>query len=281
MGHSGKNITSNNVALAGHKCSPLCRFQDKDSHVPLHWECFQDYRKFIQSIGQHLPAQIFHLNLLMAHLGDPQIASQQNVSSHLQNCRKQILQGLEACLYCLRCHMTIIMEMMKAMIGQTCAVHKTNCPSAWNKPNSLWSNLPLGCSWPTTVYSTSGRKYGKKGFGRRSISPLTGSRGLGNRFKMDLWTGRKGFQMFLSHSIPGCGWILLILLNWFAGSGLGYFWTNVHTKFGRRGKEKGEEKNNRQQIWASTEGKWWEVTSPSFQIPQSWLWFARCQMASI
>ena len=61
--------------MAGLKCSPLCRFQDKGRHLQVHRECLQDHREIIQSICQHLPAQLLHLTLLLAHLVDTPLAS--------------------------------------------------------------------------------------------------------------------------------------------------------------------------------------------------------------
>ena len=70
MGHHGKDMTRTKVVMAGLKCSPLRSSQDNGCHLQLHRECLQDRRKIIQSISQHLPARLLHLNLIPAHLGD-------------------------------------------------------------------------------------------------------------------------------------------------------------------------------------------------------------------
>jgi hypothetical protein len=70
MGHSGKDMTCTKVIMAGLKCSSLRSSQDKGRHVLVPQEGIQDRRENIQSISQHLPARLLHLNLLLAHLGD-------------------------------------------------------------------------------------------------------------------------------------------------------------------------------------------------------------------
>jgi hypothetical protein len=71
MGHSGKDMTFTKMVMVGLKYSPLLRFQDKCRHLQVPAECLQNRRKTIQSIGQHLPPLILHLNILPVHLGDP------------------------------------------------------------------------------------------------------------------------------------------------------------------------------------------------------------------
>ena len=160
MGHCVKDMTCTKVVMVGLKGSPLCRFQDKGHQLQVHREYLQDHRKPIQSISQHRPALILHLNLLQAHLGDPWLASQSNNSSCQQNHRKQMLQALQNCSHCRKCPLTIMMQVVSATIRQTWALPKANHYSAWGKPNSTWGNLPKGWGRPTIVCSTSGRKLG-------------------------------------------------------------------------------------------------------------------------
>jgi hypothetical protein len=68
MGHRGKDMTCTKVSMAGLKCSPLRSSQDKGRHLQAHSECLQNSRGIIQLIGQHLPARIVHLNLLLVPL---------------------------------------------------------------------------------------------------------------------------------------------------------------------------------------------------------------------
>ena len=70
MGHRGKDMTHTKVVMAGLKCSPLRSSQDKGRYFQVQRECLQDRRKIIQSISQHLPARLLHLNIIPAHLGD-------------------------------------------------------------------------------------------------------------------------------------------------------------------------------------------------------------------
>ena len=223
MGHSGNNMTSTKVVMAGLKCSPLCRFQDKGPHLQVHWECLQDCRTTIQSIGQHLPSLILHLNLLPVHPGDHRLASQWKHSSCLQNRRTQMSQGLLTSLHCRWFPMTIMMQKMRAIIRWTWAVQKANCQSASSKLNSPGSNLTKRWGRLTTVRSTSGRKYGWLGFWRRSIGPLSRGRTVWNSFKMDPCTGRQQLQILWWQSRTGCDWIISIMMNGFGRRGLRCF----------------------------------------------------------
>jgi len=124
MGHHGKDMTCTKVVMAGLKCSPLCISQDKGPHLQVNRECLQDCRDIIQSISQHLPAQLLHHNLLRAHLGDTPSASRQKDSSRQQNHRQQISQRLLTCPHCRRCPTTNVMQLMRATIRRTWAVQQ-------------------------------------------------------------------------------------------------------------------------------------------------------------
>jgi len=171
-GHGGKDMTSTKVVVVlGRKGSPLRRFEDQGRNHQVHRECQQDRQKFIQPIGQHLAALILHLNLLLAQLRDPWVASKRNYTGHQRNCGKQMLQGLQSCLRCHRWPTTIMLQMMRRTIRRTWSVQPANLQSACSKLNSPWRNLPKGWGRPTIVPSTSGRKYGWLCSWRRSIGP--------------------------------------------------------------------------------------------------------------
>jgi len=146
---------------------------------------------------------------------------------------------------------------------------------------SPWSNLPQRWASPTTAHSTSGRKNGWLGFWRKSIGALSGSRNVWTHFGMDLCTGRQWWKTFWRHLWTACHWKILIMLNGFGGSELGWFWRKGYTIFGSRGKWNRVAKSNRWLIWESSYTKTWEVTTQSSQIQSSWLWFAGCWMAMI
>jgi len=79
MGHRGKDMTCTKVVMADHKCSPLWSIQDKSRHLQMLRVCLHDHRETIQSIGQHLPARLLHLNLLPGHLEHTPLVSRQNI----------------------------------------------------------------------------------------------------------------------------------------------------------------------------------------------------------
>jgi len=223
MGHCGKDITCTNVVMVGLKCSPQQSSQNECLDLQVHRECLQDHREIIQSIGQHLPARLLHLNLLQVPLGNTPSASHWGGSSHQWNRRQQISQGLRTRPQCRRCPRTNMMQLMRATIRRTWAVHKANPQSAWSKLNSHWSNLPKGWASPTIVHSTSGRKYEWWGYSGRNIGPLSGGRTISNRFEMVPFTRRRWLQIFWRHSRTGCHWSISIMWNGFASSGLRCF----------------------------------------------------------
>jgi len=281
MGHSGNDMTSTNGVMAGLKWSAICSFQDYGCHLQVLWECLQDYQETIQSIHQYLPGLCLLLDLLVAHLGDPQLASQQNNSSGQPHCWKQKSLGLQTSRYCRRYHKTKRLPIMRAIILLTCTVEKANAKSAWSKLKSPWSNVPKGWGRPTAVCSTSGKKYGWLVLWRRSISPVSRGRNIWNSFKMDPSTWRLLAQIFRQHSRTDCHWIILIMLNGFGGSGLRCFGRNVQGKFGRLGTREVDATSDQWQIWQRAWAKKLEVTSQSCQIQQTWLWFTGCRTATI
>jgi len=144
MGHHGKDMTCTKVVTAGLKCSPLRSSQDKGCHFHIHQECLHDRWEIIQSMGHHLPARLLHFNLLPAHLGDTQYASQWYDSSCQWNRGQPMLQRIRTCPHCQRFPTTNMMQVMRATILRTWAVQKANPQLAWSKPNSHWSNLAKG-----------------------------------------------------------------------------------------------------------------------------------------
>jgi len=75
MGQSGKDRTHTKAVMAGLECSPIRSYQDKGSNLHVHQEFFYGRRKTIESIGKYHLALILHLDLLLALLGDPLLAS--------------------------------------------------------------------------------------------------------------------------------------------------------------------------------------------------------------
>jgi len=71
FGESVKDMTSTRVVMAWLKCSPCSSSQGKGHHVQVYWKCVHNCQNTIQSIGQHLPALLFHLDLLPVRQGDP------------------------------------------------------------------------------------------------------------------------------------------------------------------------------------------------------------------
>jgi len=263
MGHSGKDKTTIKVVMVGLECSPLCGFQNMGCHLQVHQECLQDGQKTIQSIGQHLTAQIIHLNLLPGCQRDPRLASQWNGSSHLRNLGKQMSQGLKTCIHCQRCPTMIKIRMIRARISWTWAVWRVIRQSSRSKPTSPWSNMPNRWSRSTTAFSLSGRKYMWLGFWRRSIGPVSGGSTVWNRFEMDPCTGIQQLQIVCRHSGTGCHWIISRMVNRFACCGSRCYRRNVQAKLGRQGKKTGEATHGQWQIWVSVSPTWREVTSPS------------------
>jgi len=206
MGHRGKDETCTKVVMVGLKCSPIRSSQGNGRPLQMHRECLQDHREIIQSISEHLRAWLLLHNLHLTYLGDTALASRRKDSSYQWNRRKQMSQGLQTCPHCRRCPMTNIMQLMRLMIRRIWAVQKAIPQSAWSKRSYPWSNLPKGWGSPTLVHSTSGRKYGWRGFSRRSIGPLSGGITDWNKMEMDPCTGRQRSQIFWQHSKGGCQW---------------------------------------------------------------------------
>jgi len=173
------------------------------------------------------------------------------------------------------------MLIMKVTVCWTWAVPKAKPHSAWSKWNSPWRNLPKQWGSPTLVHSTSARKYGRLGFWRRRIGPLSNNRTVWNNFEMDPCTGQWWLQICSRHLRTGCLWNLLVMLKVFGDSGLRCFRRNVQERFRRPGKWEGEATSHPQQIWQCAQAPKWEVTSESCQIQLGWVWFIRCQMATM
>ena len=198
MGHSGKDKTSRKVVMACLQCSSLCIFQRKGHHLQVQRECLQDCQVTIQSIGLNIPALLlFHLDRLPAQQGDPPLASRQNYSSLQWDCRQHMSLELQTWPHCWRSPTMNVMHMMRAMISWAWVVLKASPQSACSKQNSPWSNLPKGWGRPTTVRSTSERKYGWPRFLRRNIGSVSGGRTIWNRFELDPWAWGTAIAEFL------------------------------------------------------------------------------------
>jgi len=258
MGHHGMNMISPKEDMVYLKCSPLSNSQDIGHHLQAHLECLQHCLETIQSFGQPLPLPPLQDNFL-APLLDPPLGSQQDYFSRLRNSGGQMLPKLPISPHYLRFCMTNMMQIMGATIHQTWAGPKAKPQSAWNKWNSLWSNLPKGWGSPMLVRSTSGRKYGWLGFWRRSIGLLSGDRTISNHSKMDPCTGIRRWQIFWRLARPGCLWKLSTMPNGFSNGGLWCVWRNVQARFGRCGRREGKATSNRRQILLSARGTIREV----------------------
>jgi len=194
MGHCGKHMIAAKEVMVDFKCSPLSNSQDMGRHLQLQYKCLQHPLETIQSFGWHLPP-LWHEDNFPAHLGARPLASQRTDRSRLGNHGGQMLQGLPVCLDYQRFPIMNTMQIVRAMICQTWARPKATPQSAWSKRNSPWSNLPQGWCSPTSVPSTSARKYGWLGIWRSCIGPLSGDRTVWNCFEMDPCTGRCLLQM--------------------------------------------------------------------------------------
>jgi len=124
--HCGKDMTSTKVVMVGLKCSTLSCSQDNGCHLQVHWECLQNCWETIQSMEQHLPAQLIQLDLHPLNLGDPLLVSERKVSSWQRNCRNVMLQGFWTCPHCQRFPTKIMTQIMTAMIVWTWAVPRGN-----------------------------------------------------------------------------------------------------------------------------------------------------------
>jgi hypothetical protein len=130
MGHRGKDMTSTKTVMASLEWFPRSSSQDKGRRLQVRGECLQDCQETILSIGQHLQAQLLHLELLPAHLGDFPLASQRNDSCCLRSHGKQMLQGLRTCHHWPKFPTTNMMQMMRATIRWTWVVQRVNPQSA-------------------------------------------------------------------------------------------------------------------------------------------------------
>ena len=92
MDHRGKDLTSTKAVMASLKCFPSSSSKNKGRRLQVHRECLQDRQETIQSIGQHLPALLLHMDLLPAHLADLPLASQRKDSCRLRTRGKQMSQ---------------------------------------------------------------------------------------------------------------------------------------------------------------------------------------------
>jgi len=189
MGHRGKETTSPKEDILDLKCFRLTNLQDRGRHLQAHLKCLQHWLGTFQSISRHLPA-LLHTDIFAAHLGEIPLASKRNDFGQLRNRAGQMLQGLLICPNYQIFLMMNSMQMLRAMMRRAWARPNAKPQSAWSKPNSPWSNLPKRWGSPTSVRSTSGRRYGSLGFWRRNIGPLSQDSIVWTRCKMAPCTGR-------------------------------------------------------------------------------------------
>jgi len=167
--------------------------------------------------------------------------------------------------------MTNMTQIMRVTIHRTCAGPQAKPQSAWSKQSSPWSNLPKGWGSPTLVLSTNGRHCGWLGLLRTMIGRVSGDRTVSNSSVMDPCTGRRWLQIFWRLPRPGSIWKILIMPKGFIESRLGWFWSNVQARFGRRGSREGKATSDGWQIRESALAKQREVSSQSCQMKLSWL----------
>ena len=129
MGHHGKDTTSPKEVMVHHKCSPLSNSLDRGCHLQAHLGCLQHRLETFQSFGQPLPP-LLHTDDFPAHLGDPQLASQQTDFSPQRNRVGQMLQGLRTCPHYQRFLMMNSMQIMRTMIRLTWVGPKAKLQSA-------------------------------------------------------------------------------------------------------------------------------------------------------
>jgi len=142
LGHSGKDMTSTKVVVVGLKCSPHHSVQDKHHHLQMHQTRLQHHWETIHSICQHLPALQLHLDQLLAHLGDPPLATQWDNSSCQHNHGKLMLQGFWTYLHLRSSHTKNMLQVTRQTIRRTWVVQRANPHSGYCKPNYSGSNFP-------------------------------------------------------------------------------------------------------------------------------------------
>jgi len=215
MGHSGKGMTSTKVVMAGLKCSPLGRFQDRGHCLVVHWEHPQDCWQTMQSIGQHLAATLNHLKLIPAHIWDHRTASIGNDSSDQRIQRTQMLQGFWIWKHCRRFGAMNIEAAHESRIHCTLAVKKETPQSAQSKLNSPSSILLKSWGRKTTPHSSSGTKYDGLSIWRNSISHESGSRTISNTFIIKPCRVKQLLHDVFQHSRTACHWTISIIRDRF------------------------------------------------------------------
>jgi len=117
MGHCGKDTTFPKEVMIDLECSPPphSHSQDRGGDLQAHLECLQHHLETFQSFCRHLPP-LLQMGKFLAHLGDPQLASQQNDFSRLWNSAGPMLPGLLICHNCQRFSMTNSMQTMRLII---------------------------------------------------------------------------------------------------------------------------------------------------------------------
>jgi len=220
MGHSGKDMTSTKVVMVGLKCSALRRFQDKWWPLRLHSDCHQAHWDTIPKICRPHRTPIFHLNLLLIHLGDPPFASKWHYYHCELNNGMLMFDALRMCPKCQRYSTTNLRLITRKMICSTWAVMKANHQSACSKPHSSWSNMPLWWGRQTTAHSTSGRLHGWLRFARISIAPVLWTRTAKHIFQMNRCTQCYHFQMYWWHIRTTYCYNIVLMLNVFGCSTL-------------------------------------------------------------
>jgi len=95
-------------------------------------------RGTILSFSQPLPTQFSQLDSLLAHRGDPLLASQQHNLSPMWNHKKLILQGLRMHPHCWSCPIVNMMQMVTAIICRTWEVQIYIPPLSLKSTESSW-----------------------------------------------------------------------------------------------------------------------------------------------
>jgi len=98
---------------------------------------------------------------------------------------------------------------------------------------------------------------------------------------MDPCTGRQWLWSIWQQLRTGYGWISSIMLNELDGGGWRQLWSNVQLIFEMQGTKAVGATRDKRWIWESAWAKLQVVSSPSCELPNSWMEFAGSWMATI
>jgi hypothetical protein len=122
ISYSAKDRTATKAVMAGLECAPLWSFRIQGPQQEVHRAYHRNLGETIQSIGQHLSAQLLHLNFLRVHLMDFSLAFHAKDFSCQLNNGNQMVQGFWTCPHCWRFNTTNMLQPITGIIYWTRAV---------------------------------------------------------------------------------------------------------------------------------------------------------------